>query len=102
MSEELVSVLEFERQVLRAEGIKIIVRAPAKTQVKRYEALPNASRNSLWVERFVRGHLRPQLNGLTVEVIAPSGKTIFGKVPLSEVRVKNESSSARSNKGNAQ
>lgn len=99
MSEELVTVLEFERQVLRAEGINIVVRAPANTKVQRYKPLPNPSRNSLWVERFITGHLRPQVNGLAVEVIAPNGKTTFGKIPLSNVRVKHESSSVRKHKG---
>lgn len=84
-----VSVLEFERQVLAAEGVSIIVRASANTLVNPYTPLPKNSRSALWVERFILGHLRPMLDGLPVEVISPAGRPIWGRVPLSEVRKNN-------------
>jgi len=82
-----VSVREWERQVFKQERIRIVVRAQPSEQVAPYVPLSKQSRNDLYVDRFIQAHLRPQLNGKSVEVISPTtGAPVFGEVPLSTLR----------------
>lgn len=79
------TVQELEDKVWAQDGIRIVVRDSANTQVKDYTHT-NAAQASWRITEFLRKRIKPLLKRQEVEVIRGNGKYPHGRKLLSSIR----------------
>jgi hypothetical protein len=75
----------FEARVWEVEGIRIVVRAPERTEVGDYE-WQNAAQETWRVTQWLENRLLPRLNGHQVVVLQGDGAQPHGRVILRNLR----------------
>ena len=78
-------VQELEDKVWAQDGIRIVVRAAADTEIGNYK-LKNAAQAAWSITEFIKKRISPVLNGMDVAVIMGDGEQPHGRTLLSSIR----------------
>lgn len=79
------TVKQWEQKVLRVEGFRMVVRAPATTKVAMYPFTKGA--NEGWrIRKFLAQRIDPMLGGYEIAILMANGKDAHGKRNLKSIR----------------
>ena len=79
------NVAEFEQKIFEVEEVRLVVRAPAGTQIGDYD-FQRCAASGTSVTEWLKQRVWPRVNGLEVVVVDGSGAYPHGRTRMSTLR----------------